>query len=141
MALNYVKFQQLADRLIGENGRSVTLRQSSATPFDVAKPWRGSLDPATEDAPGTEVTAIGVFINQADQDNFGHVETSENGTLLKRGQKRCLVAETELVVLGTDVSRFETLRDNTNAEVWRIVEANILEPGALRIMYDFILEQ
>lgn len=140
MAFNYAKAQALAERLIGENGRAITLRQSSATLFDVSKPWRGSADPATEAAPGTEVSAIGVFVNQADQDNFGHVETDEAGTLLKRGEKRCLVAETELNPLA-DVSRFETLRDDTNSQVWRIVEVNILEPGPSRILYDFILSQ
>ena len=140
MALNFVKFQAIADRLIGENGRPVTLRQSGTTPFDVAKPWRGSLDPATEAAPGTEVTGIGVFLNQADQDNFGHVEEDENGTLLKRGQKRLLVAQTELSP-ETDVSRFETVRDDNKGEVWRIVEANVLEPGPLRILIDLIVTQ
>ena len=128
----------LADELIGETGRTITLVQSSATPADVSRPWLGSSAPHTEASPGASVTAIGVFVNQADQDNFGYGEADTEGTLLKRGQKRCLVAATQLSP-DTDVSRFDAILDGT--QIWRIVDVNILEPGGVRIMYDFTLEQ
>ncbi len=130
MAFDYASFQSLAKTLIEANGRAVTLRKSSAVAFDPTKPWRGSADPATEDSPGT-----------ADQDDFGYTEKNEDATLLKRGMKRCLVAETSLSPAGTDISRFETLKDNTNDEVYSIVEVKVLEPGPSRILYDIIVSQ
>ncbi len=140
MAINYTRMAALADRLIGDHGRPVTLRQSSATLADVTKPWRGSIAPATEDSPGVEVVAIGLFVNPSDRDDWGHIERNDNGTLLKRGEKHCIVAETELNPL-TDVSRFETLRDDNNNQVWNILDVIILEPGPTRIMYSFTLGQ
>jgi len=138
MAINITRLAALAKRLIDENGRPITLQASSTTPIDPLKPWRGQTGIATENTPDQSVTATGVFLNQADEDNFGHVERDTDETLLKRGQQRVLVAFTDLVP-STDVSQFDILLDGTSK--WRIVSANILQPGTVGVLYDFAVEQ
>ena len=134
------KFAELATRLIGKRGRDVTIAKSGNVVVDALKPWRNRTGPATEPSPGTSITGKGVFINQADQDNFGFIEEDLGGTQLKRGQQRVLVDQGALSV-DTEIDQFDILIDSRDGRMWRIMAANVLEPGTTRILYDFTVEQ
>ena len=80
MALDYTSFQNLAERLIEENGRTISLvRRDQANPTDPAKPWRGSTE-------ADEITVVvkGVFVEYEKMDF--------DGSLVRRGDKRVLIA-------------------------------------------------
>jgi hypothetical protein len=127
MALDYVSFRLLAERLINENGRDLTLqREDQVNALVPAEPWRA---PATTNK--VTLAVKGVFID-FEKEDF-------DGSLVKRGDKRVLVAakDTEDVRTGTDninIEDFETLLDGT--EIWKIVTVQTIEPGSLRIAYD-----
>lgn len=129
MALNYIAFRLLAERLINENGRSLTLqREDQFNPVDIAEPWRAA-DPAGANV--VSLVVLGVFI-EYEKEDF-------DGSLVRRGDKRVLVAakDTDDVRTGTeniDVEDFDTILDGT--EIWKIITVEVIEPGPLRVMYD-----
>lgn len=129
------EFAVLASELIAENGRDITLLQSGTTASDPTKPWRGQSDAATTGTPGTSIAVKGVFINQANTDDFGYREKDRLNQLFKDGRQHCLVAAQGIA----DVSQFDAIKDGTR--IWRITNANILQPGTTRILYDFQLDQ
>lgn len=131
MALDYANFQALAKRLIDENGRAIVLVQSSRTPANGAQPWRAPTFPASGTG-ATEVTATGVFL--------AYKESDIPGQLVKRGEKRCLVAVTDLAPL-TDIRQFDAVRDVDDDETWRILDAQLIHPGDTRILYDLRISQ
>jgi len=66
MALDYTALAAVATRLIGENGRAITLRRESRTPDDPAKPWGPSDTTAAVagSADGVQAIAVtGVFLD------------------------------------------------------------------------------
>ncbi len=132
MALNYTNFRSLADRLIGENGRSLTIvRRDQANATDPAKPWRDSTEANTISTPVT-----GVFI-EYEKEDF-------DGTLVRRGDKRVLIAvvdvEDETAGGGNvKVEDYDHILDGTTR--WKIITAETIEPGNLRIMYDLQVRQ
>ena len=136
----HTKFAVLADRLITKHGRPMTLAKGGTTPKNALKPWLGHTAPATEDSPGTSITAQGVFVNQADQDNFGLVESDNDGTQLKRGQQQVLVAQDGLSS-DVDISQYDILIDSEGDRMWRILESNTLQPGTTRIITDLTVAQ
>jgi hypothetical protein len=132
MALNYANFRALADRLIGENGRDLTIvRRDQANLTDPAKPWRGSTEADT-------ITTVvkGVFI-EYEKEDF-------DGSLVKRGDKRVLIAASDVEdetsgTLSVKVEDYDHVLDGGTR--WRILSAELIEPGNLRIMYDVQVRQ
>lgn len=127
MALNYANFRALAERLIEENGRDVSLvRRDQDNPVDSAKPWRDSTEAAT-------ITFIvkGVIID-FDKEDF-------DGSLVRRGDKRVLISDQSVSDEGGSAANliiedYDSLLDAS--VLWKIVDVNLIEPGDTRIMYD-----
>lgn len=130
MALNYTRFRALADRLINENGRSLTLlRKDQGNPVDPAKPWRSSTE-----ADEIEFSVVGVFI-EFEKDEV-------DGTIVKRGDKRLLIAAKDIddqSPANTNVEDYDEITDGT--VVYRIINAQVIEPGDTRILYDLQVRQ
>lgn len=132
MALDYASFRALADRLIRENGRDLSIvRRDQANLTDPAKPWRGSTEADT-------ITTVvkGVFI-EYEKEDF-------DGTLVKRGDKRVLIAAQDVEdettgALSVKVEDYDHILDA--AVRWKIITADLIEPGSLRIMYDVQVRQ
>ncbi len=131
MALDYVSFQNLAERLIESNGRTLSLvRRDQGNLIDLAKPWRGSTEAA-------EITVIvkGVFI-KFEKEDF-------DGSLVRRGDKRILIADKsvqdESSASNLDIEDYDHVLDATVR--WKIITAEPIEPGSLRIMYDLQVRQ
>lgn len=129
--VDFVSFQNLAERLIEENGRTISLvRRDQANFTDPNKPWRGSTDV-------DEITVVvkGVFIEYEKMDF--------DGSLVRRGDKRLLVAAKSV----TDESSASNLKIEDYDEVldggtrWKIITAELIEPGDLRIMFDIQVRQ
>lgn len=125
MSLRHAKFATLAERLIEKNGRTLDLKRQSSTPSDAAKPWRGGQATYAE-----EVDVIGVVVE--------YDEEEIDGDIIRRGDKRALVAVNSLPEVGRpDLTKFHNLFDGTS--VYSIVNVSVIEPGAVRIMYDIQL--
>ena len=130
MALNYENFRLLAERLVGPNGRTLTLiKVDRGNPVSAAEPWRDSTDAAEVLIPIT-----GVFIEFETEDI--------DGTLVRRGDKRVLVAAIDVEQANKaaeDVENFDKILDGTVA--WKIQDVEIIEPGDLTILYDIHVRQ
>lgn len=130
MALNYANFQTLAERLINENGRSMTLtRKDQGNPVDAAKPWRESTDAAE-----ISFAVVGVVIE--------YEKEEVDGELIRRGDKRILIAAKDIEDEGPaneKVEDYSSITDGTT--VWRIVDVQVIEPGDTRILYDLQARQ
>lgn len=132
MALNYISLRSLAERLIEENGRTLTLvRKDQGNPVDPAKPWRNSTNAAE-----ITVAVLGVFV-EFEKDEV-------DGTIVKRGDKRLLVSDKSVTDGGGAaanlvVEDYDAVLDG--GVRWRIVTAEVIEPGALRILYDLQVRQ
>lgn len=132
MALDYIKFRELAERLIEANGRDLSLvRRDQANPVDSTKPWRKSTEAAT-----ITFTVKGVFI-EFEKEDF-------DGSLIRRGDKRVLIADKSVTDEGVPASNlkiedYDHILDGTVR--WKIITANLIEPGNLRIMFDIQARQ
>ena len=113
MALDYVKLQATANRLITENGGPATLIELDATPADAGKPWRGATPEAT---PKTTLAVTAVFVD-VDDDDVG-------GDHIKRGDQFVLVSGLEAGA--NNLGDFAILR--ANGEQWRIVDTKRYRP-------------
>jgi hypothetical protein len=128
MALNYTKFQLLAERLIGENGRTVTLvRRDQNNPIDIDKPWRGSTG-----ASDISFDLIGVIIEYDKEDI--------DGTLVRISDQRLLIAAKDIEDVMPANELIEDYDEVIDGSVhWKIVKVGTVKPGAVRIMYDIQL--
>lgn len=132
MALNYTRFRALAERLIEANGRSLSLvRKDQGNPVDPAKPWRGSTGAAD-----ITVTVTGVVID------FEKDEV--DGTVILRADKRVLVAAKSVTdeggsAVNLNIEDYSDILDGGTR--YRIINAQVIEPGDTRILYDLQVRQ
>ncbi len=132
MALDYVSFQNLAERLIETNGRTLSLvLRDQGNLTDPAKPWRAS----------TEVDLITVVVKGVvidfEKEDF-------DGTLVRRGDKRILIANKSVTDEGGTAAnlKIEDYDHVLDGGVrWKIITAMLIEPGDLRIMFDLQVRQ
>lgn len=132
MALDYANFRNLAERLIEENGRALSLvRRDQGNPVDPAKPWRASTEAAEIIVP-----VLGVFID-FEKEDF-------DGSLVRRGDKRILIADKSVIDEGGSAANLQ-IEDYDHvldgAVRWKILTANLIEPGTIRIMFDLQVRQ
>jgi hypothetical protein len=130
--VDYVSFRNLAERLIEANGRTISLvRRDQDNPTDPAKPWRGSTEAA-------EITVVvkGVFI-EFEKEDF-------DGTLVRRGDKRVLIAAKSVTDEGggaanLKIEDYDHILDGGTR--WKIMKAELIEPGDTRILFDLHVRQ
>lgn len=130
--IDYVKFQDLAVRLIEANGRTLSLvRRDQANPTDPAEPWRSSTESGT-----ITVAVLGVFA-EFEKEDF-------DGSLVRRGDKRVLIAAKSVTTEGGSASNliiedYDHILDGTTR--WKIITAGVVEPGVLRVLFDLHVRQ
>jgi len=124
--VSVASLQALADRLIDRHGRTVVFTKSGTTAVASGKPWLGVTNSAASDTPGTETEVRAAFLN--------YREKAVDGTIIRRGDKRCLVSGT---VVGLET--MNAVRDGLST--WQIVDVDVLEPGDGRMLYDFQVRQ
>lgn len=127
--VNFTSLRSVAERLIDENGRDVTITKRDRTDDDPAKPWRGPPSPGTD----VSVTVKAVL--------FDFDEADVDGQLVRRGDKRALVAAkvVEEANATSILEEFDTLTDGSIK--LKVVSVTIIEPGPLRILYDVQLRR
>ncbi len=128
---DFAKLQKTADRLITANGRAVTLRKRDRGTADPATPWRGPS------IPGTDITVMAIaVILDFDEDTI-------DGTLIRRNDKRALVAELDVNPAGAsvihEIETFNTLVDG--ADTWHIERIKLLQPSTEKLFYDLQLRK
>lgn len=114
-----------AQRLIIENGRSVTFISHDKTLDDAAKPWQGATTgPRT--APDAVFVTDVVFVEPSAAARLGL--SSEQSDLIKRSEQIMIVSPGDAV----DLNDFEEVQDET--VYWKITGIEILRPGLTTIL-------
>lgn len=117
-------FIALAQELIAEEGRAITVQQLGATPADNAKPWQGPATPTVT----TDADVFGVFLPVSSLQDLGF--KSEDDDLIKRADQVILVPPTTV-----DLRDMHQVLDKS--VVWKIEWVQVLEPGDQVILYAF----
>ncbi len=124
--MNHAAFAALAESMIAQNGRQITVTKSGSAPVVGGKPWQGVSNAAGSGSPGATSTVYGVFTEYA--------ERQIDGTIIRRGDKKCLVAGT-----AAGLETYDAIKDG--AATWQIVKTTTLEPGPTRLLYEFQVRQ
>lgn len=122
--INYVQLAKIAQTLIQQNGRTLTITLRSRTPADPTMPWRG---PNLADS--NSITVIGVVVENR--------ETDPKDELVRGGDKQAWIS-----ALDTDpalVEQYDVLLDSENNEFWKIDKVDTIGPGATRVAYKLTL--
>lgn len=130
MALNYASMQEMASRMIAQNGKLLTIKRHSNTPADPMQPWRG----AGANTFSTTITCFGVVIPNDELDDKQD---------MPRGDATAYISATSFST-GTpptlqDMVQFTTLIDNEGYS-WHIHGTKIINPGPVRVLYELVLE-
>lgn len=132
MATDYVKFQGIADRLITNAGRPVTLKTTTYTP-NPATPWKIG-DAATAE---TLQPATGAFFNADDVIAFADLVVKltqgagdSDRTNVQAASTQCWIPATDLPVAPTVA---DTLIDGSTE--WEIMDVGVIGPGPLPVVY------
>lgn len=113
-----------AQRLIKENGRSVTLIGFNTTVAVADKPWDGPTDPRV--SPAATLVLSAVFVQPASATKLGlGLETSD---LIQRAEQIMIIAPGAEANLGL----YQEVDDG--GERWKISGVEILRPGSLLIL-------
>jgi len=108
-------------RLITENGRSVTLVEFNSTLADSAKPWQGAADPRV--TPDSTLVVDAVFVEPQSALRLGLIYLTED--MLKRAEQIMLISPGAAL----DLSEFNEVID-TDLSIWKIIDNRVLKPGS-----------
>ena|GEM_PF-1261110 len=115
----YTNASDLAARLIAKKGRPLILRRrEDAVPSDPARPWA--------------VDRGGVHDHQMYGVVLDYHKKNIDGELIKRGDKRVLVAASELVI---EPAPRDLVFERDGSDEWTVVSVEVLRPGETSILY------
>lgn len=129
MAINYESMLALAQRLVGENGRSITVRLLNKEPADAAKPWRGAASPASPEGGYAEVSLRAVSVMPNSMIELG-LTTLAPLDLAQRAEALYVVAPADPHV---DITHYDEVVDGT--KVYRITRVEELRPADTTLLY------
>ena len=122
--VDYAHFINLAQRLISENGREVTLLSFDSALSDTDQPWLGSGDPRNN--PDSVLVTEAVFVPPSGASNLGFaVEVSD---LLKTFDQIMIVS----IGAQRDPTQYNEVVDGTTN--WKIQAIQVLRPGPSTVL-------
>lgn len=122
---------ETAQRLIHKYGRSITLVRLDGVAPDISKPWRTP----TPRAEAVETEVIGVFVPLSSRTNLGAENYLSQDTI--RGEQVCLVSGLDST---TDLRNTNEIID-TSGTRWKVLNAQVLQPGSTLHIYAFEVRQ
>ena len=115
----------VAQRLIQENGRQISLIQFNSTPQDANRPWRGpSADPRA--TPDSTLSLFAAFVPPSGARELGLRYVSE--TLLKRAEQIAIISPGANV----DLSIFQEILDT--GVYYKMDVLDVLKPGSATVL-------
>jgi hypothetical protein len=117
-----------AVRLIEKNGRPVSIRRTSTTTGDPAKPWGGAGDTTT----ATDELTTAVFFNENAQDLEARLSTAGQLVVSPVEQSKVLV-----YLAARDIGVAPTIADKLvdGSRVLEIQQVETVQPGSQVILY------
>lgn len=130
---DYVRLQQTAKRQIEKNGREISVVKLAESEEEDETPWRGTVKPRVE--PDKSFDTHGVFVPISSTSYLG-IEFTFKQDNVARGQQIALVPAVDAE---DDLLAFDEIHDD--GSIWKIVNSQVLKPGALPILYAFEVKQ
>ena len=127
-AIDYNAMAAVAEQLIDENGREITIFRFDQTFTDSAKPWKGPTDP--RGTPDETATLNAVFVPISGAASLGMKTLDQD--LLKRTEQVCLIAPGVTSVPFDLATANEIIDGGVNSKV-TFVET--LKPGDTVLLY------
>lgn len=127
MAFDYTEIQGVAETLITEFGRSVTLEKFNETLQDAGKPYLGSADPRS--SPLATVTISAAVVEPDSTVQLGIA--TKDSELVKRSEQVMIIAPG--VSLAEDLATFDEVVDGSTR--WKIQVVETLKPGPVILLY------
>jgi hypothetical protein len=122
--INYTEMAAVAQELIDDNGRTVTLIRHKQAPADANVPWEGPDDPRT--VPDATDDVIGCFVPIS---GSGLAKETIDEDALKRTQDVCLIGPGA----SFDLATADELIDGTVHK--KITFVQTLKPATIVLMY------
>ena len=130
MAFDYSGLLAVADTLITDFGRAITLRRNSRTPDDPAKPWAI----VSGSAPDIQsIAATGVFLSPK-RAAFDSITAGVGVGLSNVEQKTARVLVQALSTLPEEMGRDWKVDDGTRT--FEVLSSKPIKPGATLMYYD-----
>ena len=128
-ATRFDSFVSLATRLVSKNGRALTINGRSEADFkDPAQPWLG------REVASVSTPTDGVFVTSKElRDLVRNLEISDTFGNIARDSSGILIAAEGLG--GIRISSRDTVTDDHLSAVWSIRNVEVIEPGAVPILW------
>jgi len=130
LAFDYSGLLAVADTLITDFGRPITLRRNSRTAADPAKPW---AEPASADIDTQAISAVGVFLNSK-RKAFDAVTAGVGVGLSNVEQKTTRVIVQALSTLPEEMGRDWKVDDGSRT--FEVLSSKPVKPGDTLLYYD-----
>ena len=130
MAFDYSGLLAVADTLIVDFGRPMTLRRNSRTPADAGKPWAVVSDSATDIQ---SIAATGVFLSPK-RSAFDAVTAGVGVGLSNVEQKTARVLVQALATLPEEMGREWKVDDGSRT--FEVLSSKPIKPGDTLLYYD-----
>lgn len=122
---DYGEMREAADELIEEFGRQVSFVKLGSTPADAQRPWRGE-DITSDNRLDGKWAAIVPYDSKDDKDS------------VRFGIMICIVSGSQFP--SNDGETYNALID-ADGSLWHLHDAQIVNPGAMKVCYIFRAEQ
>lgn len=127
-SVDLVKMAVMAERLIAQSGRAVTIIKFNTTPADAAQPWKGAADPRVD--PDGSVSTTACFVEPSSMVSLGM--STVDSDLVKQSTKIMLVSPGETI--SEDLTKYDEVIDFDGTR-WKIVTVETLQPAENVILY------
>lgn len=128
--VDYNALALMSQQLLEANGKPLTIIIRSTLVINADQPWRG-----TNSATQIEVPVIGVVVPFHLQRLTEYTEELQE--IIRRGGMRGLVAAKS--TNGNDLQTAETLIDSSTGYKWNIRGLKVIQPGTVKLLYEFVL--
>lgn len=128
---DYPHLLTIAQKLINNAGRIVTLTKLGSTVPDPTKPWRGPADPRSP--VGSSATYKAAFLILSGHYKLGLTQTTMD--LAKKSDATCLIASSD------NLETYQELTDSTDGRTYKILGSEGLKPGSLQLLWFLVLSR
>jgi hypothetical protein len=123
----HTRLQGVADRLIQENGRSVSIRKTTTTIGDPNKPWGSTSDSVTT----SDTATYGVFFDEEAGDVEARLNSMSRLVLAPLEENQAMVYIPGSIGVVPDIA--DQLVDGSR--VMEVLKVEKVNPGVVTIMY------
>lgn len=139
--VDFDRLAATAERLIGANGRTVTLLKLNRQADDPARPWRGNPNYPNTGGDGAEIPGVVCAFVSPGGSGFGRTANDGAGTLQQVFEQIGLISadafDKAVAAAGVTATfeQIDVIRDTGPDGYWKVRERWTLRPAEKRVLY------